>query len=97
MAGRPTLSVPHDSRIPDPPTRRSSPDDYDLYFGLTREDADLLEWSRSCLAIMDAQRSSVIESSMPPDDKISILHGMSLVLELVLEKWLEGAASHGRD
>jgi hypothetical protein len=64
---------------------------------LTRDDVDLIEWSRSCLATVDAQRSEVIASSMSADDKIHILHGMSLVLELVLEKWLEGARAMGRE
>jgi hypothetical protein len=47
------ISLPPDSKIPNPADGLSSSAEYDLYFCILRDKPGLLKWSCSCLAVCD--------------------------------------------
>lgn len=83
------LSIPADSKIPDPLTGVSSPDEYDLYFRILRNNPGLLEWSRTCLDIYDLQLKDLDQTSLTVEEKVQILEGILLIQRFTLEKWVK--------
>lgn len=43
------LGLPTNSKVPDPASDTSTPEEYDLYFRIVRDHPDLLAWTRTCL------------------------------------------------
>ena len=87
--GRVPFPIPEKSKVPAP--AQSTRADYDLYFGLVRNNPDLARWSAACLSVIRAQRSGMQESELAEVDKLRIMDGMVTVLQVIVEKWLEVA------
>lgn len=83
------LSIPDESRVPDPTTGRSTPEEYDLYFRILRDNPGLLEWSRACISIFDTQLHDLDQTSLTVEEKLEILQGILLVQRVTLEKWVK--------
>jgi hypothetical protein len=94
------LSISFGSKIPDPSTGLSTPGEYDLYFQIERNNPGLLEWSRSCIAVSDAQPSELSRTSLTEREQCQILKGMLIVHRSTLGKWVnageavKGSAVH---
>jgi hypothetical protein len=83
------LSIPEGSKIPDPSTGLSTPAEYDRYFGLCRDNPGLVDWSRMCVAIYEAQLDDLNTTTLKPEEKCEILKGIVLVQRLTIEKWIK--------
>jgi hypothetical protein len=91
------ISLPAGSQVPDPSTGLSTSEEYDLYFRILRDNPGLLEWSRVCLSVYDAQLKDLDQTSLTPDEKLQILHGILLVQRVTLEKWVKTGESLRRE
>src|SRR5438093_1547802 len=91
------LSIPEGSKIPDPSTGLSSPAEYDRYFGIRRDNPGLLDWSRTCIKIYDAQLDDLNRTTLTAEERCEILKGMVLVQRLTLEKWIIALESARHD
>lgn len=88
-----TISLPAGSKVPDPSTGLSTSEEYDLYFCILRDNPGLLEWSRMCLSVYDAQLKDLDQTSLTADEKVEILKGILLVQRVTLEKWVKTGES----
>lgn len=84
-----SLSIPAGSKVPDPGTGLSTPEEYDFYFRILRDSPGLLEWSRACLTIYDAQLQDLERTSLTLEEKLKIVQGILLVQRVTLEKWVK--------
>lgn len=89
------LALPPDSLVPDPETGSSTPDEYDVYFRIVRDDPSLLAWSRTCLRIDQELRSDLDRSSLSLDEKTKILEALLAVHRVTLERWVAAAERAG--
>jgi hypothetical protein len=85
------LPIPHGSKIPAADTARSTRADYDAYFNLVRTNPGLVQWSRSCMSVLGQQRLGMDASQLSLYDRLRILDGANVVLQILLEKWLDAA------
>jgi hypothetical protein len=85
------LAIPPDSKVPDPETGASTPDEYDVYFRIVRDDPSLLAWSRTCLRIDEELRSDLDRSSLSATDRAQILEALLAVHRVTLERWVAAA------
>src|SRR5438477_1443141 len=83
------LSIPEDSKIPDPVKKSSTSAEYDLYFRIVRANPDLLEWTKTCLQIQRVQIEDLDRSSLSDQEKYALLKGLSVVYGITLEKWVK--------
>jgi hypothetical protein len=86
------ISLPPDGRVPDPETGAATPDEYDRYFRIRRDTADLASWSESCLDLTETVLDELRESCLDDADQRDILRGFVIVLQTTLARWV--AASH---
>jgi hypothetical protein len=91
MPGPAVLPMPDESKLPKF-IGRASRADYDSYFNLARTNPDLVRWSRSCLSVLQAQRLGLQDEHLSADDRLRIMHGMIIVLQVLVERWLEMAS-----
>lgn len=89
------LAIPPDSKVPDPETGSSTPDEYDVYFRITRDDPSLLAWSKTCLRVDQELRSDLDRSSLSLDEKTKILEALLAVHRVTLERWVAAAERAG--
>jgi len=89
------ISLPHDSKVPDPHDGRSTPEEYDLYFQIKHRNLSLIEWTRTCVETLDAQFEDLFSSSsLSLEQKCQMLKGLLLIHQVTLRKWLaSGEAS----
>jgi hypothetical protein len=83
------LSLPPESKIPDPVSNTSTIAEYDMYFRIVRDNPGLLEWSRMCLNIYRSQAEGLDETSLSPEEKYSLLKGLLVACGITLEKWVK--------
>jgi hypothetical protein len=83
------LSIPEGSVVPERGAVRSTRDEYDSYFRLARDNPDLVRWSRSSLSVLQRQLSGIGGSELSADDRVRIVEGVTTVLQIVLEKWVD--------
>jgi hypothetical protein len=83
------LSIPEESKVPDPREGRSTPEEYDAYFRLVRGQTGLLQWSRSCVRVLSEQLDDLAAAALTAEQKCRILEGMLLVQRVTLERWVE--------
>jgi hypothetical protein len=91
------LTIPAESKVPDPDTGLSTPDEYDLYFRILRDHPGLLQWSRACLSVHDAQLEDLDRTSLTAEEKCHVLRGMLLIQRTTLEKWVKALETHHGD
>lgn len=84
-----TLSIPEDSKVPDPADGKSTYAEYDRYFRIVRDNPDLVRWSRTCLDLLGLQLSDLSASALGWQEKSQILEGMLLIQRVTLEKWVK--------
>jgi hypothetical protein len=84
-----TLSVPENSRVPDPVDGKSTMAEYDHYFRIVRDNPDLLKWTRTCLDLLGVQLADLATSTLDWKDRTQILEGMLLIQRITLEKWVQ--------
>ena len=82
------LSIPEGSKVPDPKTGVSGPEEYDLYFRILRDNRGLLAWSESCLRIGGALLDDLRDADLSAEDKLRILEGLVSVQRVTLERWV---------
>lgn len=89
------ISIPSDSKVPDPASGASTPQEYDAYFRILRDAPDdLLSWSKTCLAVQERLLAELEETSLAAEDKYEMLKGFLLVQRITLQRWVtakEGA------
>ncbi|HEU0301316.1 MAG TPA: hypothetical protein VFR37_17760 [Longimicrobium sp.] len=90
-----TISIPADSRIPDPGTGKSTTEEYDLYFRLERVPPDLADWTRTFLATTEMQLADLPHSSLPPRDLYELIRGLLVISRLTLESWVRAHDAAG--
>lgn len=83
------LSLPPESKIPDPASGSSTAAEYDMYFRIVRDNPGLLNWSRTCLEIYRAQIEDLDKTSLSPEEKYRLLKGLTAVYGITLEKWVK--------
>jgi hypothetical protein len=83
------LSIPSESKVPDPINGLSTPAEYDLYFRILRNNPGLLEWSRSCLDTYDSQLQELDSTTLTAEEKYQIAIGIVLVQRITLERWVK--------
>lgn len=86
------LSLPAESRVPDARTGLATAEEYDRYFRIVRGEADLLAWSRTCLAVGTSLLRDLDRSGLSADEKYAVLKGLLVVDRLTLERWVRAAA-----
>ena len=86
------ISIPNDGKIPDAGAEESSPEEYDRYFRLVREDPELTKWSRSCLDVQHRILDDIKATELSVEDRCDILAGCVVILLSTLEKWLACAS-----
>ena len=91
MRRRKGLSIPLGSRVPDPSTALATASEYDLYFQIERDNPGLLEWTRTCISIFDAQLKGLHGTSLTAHEKCHILEGILVVQRTTLERWVRVA------
>ena len=84
-----TLSIPEDSKVPDPVDGKSTLAEYDRYFRIVRDNPDLLKWTRTCLDLLGAQLADLTTSTLDWQEKSQILEGMLVIQRVTLEKWVK--------
>ena len=91
------LSIPDDSVIPGS-AARSTRADYDTYFQLARTSPNLAQWSESCISMLRSERAGMREAQLQVPDQLRILEGTIVVLEMLIENWIQIAmAGSGQD
>jgi hypothetical protein len=85
------LAVPPDSKVPDGLGEGSSPDEYDRYFRIRRDQPGLLDWTRHCLRVELELVSDLERSGLPPEDQSRVLEGLLAIYRVTLERWLAAA------
>lgn len=86
-----SISLPHDSRVPDPVTGTSTFEEYDRYFRIKRQDGDLADWSKTCLDLTEQLLDSLRDSSLEPSDQRDLLRGSVSVLSTTLTRWVDAS------
>src|SRR5688572_6880637 len=90
------ISIPTQSMTPGgPESAMSTEQEYDRYFGIVRENPDLVKWSRSCLSVQQDVSADLIGTGMPAEAQADLMRGLVLVLRSALSSWVAvaGAAS----
>lgn len=82
------ISIPPESRIPDPTSGSSTKEEYDLYFRIRRDNSGLVAWSQTCLDVQRRLLEDLQQTSLAAEDRCEILHGILVVQSLTLEKWI---------
>ena len=82
------LGLPPDGKVPDPETGVSTPEEYDRYFRIARDDPSLLAWTRTCLRIDREVLDDLGRTSLPAEDRCRILEGLLVVYRVTLERWM---------
>lgn len=85
------LAVPPDSHVPEGLTEGSSPEEYDRYFRIVREQTGLLDWTRSCLQVEARLRADLERSGLSTEDRGRVLEGLLAIHRVTLERWLAAA------
>jgi hypothetical protein len=83
------ISIPADSKIPDPRDGRSTAAEYDLYFRIVHEHQGLRQWTQTCVTTLDAQLADLSLAALSAEQKCQVLEGMLLVFQATLARWLE--------
>lgn len=84
------ISIPSDSKVPDPASGASTSEEYDAYFRILRDAPDdLLSWSKTCLAVQDRLLAELERTSLTAEDKCEILKGFLLVQRITLQRWVK--------
>jgi hypothetical protein len=84
------ISLPSDSKVPDPASGASTSEEYDAYFRILRDAPDdLLSWSRTCLAVQERLLDELERTSLDAEDKCEILRGFLLVQRITLQRWVK--------
>lgn len=91
------LAVPPDSHVPDGLDDGSSPDEYDRYFRIVRDQPGLLDWTRSCLSVEARVRADLDRSGLPDEDRGRVLEGLLAIHRVTLERWLAAADAVAED
>jgi hypothetical protein len=86
------LSIPDDSMIPGS-AARSTRADYDTYFQLARTSPNLAQWSQSCISALRSERAGMREARLQVPDQLRILEGTIVVLEMLIENWIQVATA----
>lgn len=85
------ISVPPDSRVPDPASGSSTPNEYDVYFRIVREFSGLLEWSRTCVRLQSVQIDDLDKTDLTSDEKCEILKGLLIIHRVTLARWVKAS------
>lgn len=90
------ISIPSDSKVPDPASGASTSQEYDAYFRILRDAPDdLLSWSKTCLAVQERLLEELEQTSLTAEDKCEILRGFLLVQCVTLQRWVTAAEEVG--
>lgn len=81
------ITLPADGRIPDA-DGSSTKAEYDGYFRLKRERADLEAWSRSCLEVQRQILADLDDTGLSAEDRSAILAGCVVLLQNTLDRWV---------
>ncbi|MFC4076187.1 hypothetical protein [Salinithrix halophila] len=84
------LTIPPESKIPDPFHGNSTAEEYDQYFRLVRNSPDLANWSKACLGLYENHLRDLDMTSLDEADKYQILKGWINVFQVTLERWVQG-------
>ncbi|MFE6613316.1 hypothetical protein [Amycolatopsis sp. NPDC057786] len=82
------VSLPADGRVPDSVTGAATAAEYDGYFRIAREAADLGEWTRSCLSTTGKLLDDLPSGGLTDSERADLMRGLVLVLQSTLERWL---------
>ncbi len=85
-----SLPIPDGSMIPGA-VARSTRAEYDSYFQLARTSPNLAQWSLSCISVLRSERAGMRKTELPEPDQLRILEGTIVVLELLIENWIQMA------
>jgi hypothetical protein len=88
--------VPEQSRIPpfaDGDPDRSTAEDYDTYFRLTRSGSGLAAWSRTCLEVGSAILRDLDNTVLDAEERYAIARGLLIVQQVTLDRWVSGSAT----
>jgi hypothetical protein len=86
------LPIPDGSMVPGT-VARSTRAEYDSYFQLARTSPDLAQWSQSCISVLRSERAGMRETELPEPDQLRILEGTIVVLEIIIENWIQAATA----
>ena len=85
------IALPDDGLIPDPAGGTAGQAEYDAYFRLVRGQPDLAAWSRSCLEVQRRVLDDLHRSSLPTEERASIMEGCLVIAHSTLKRWVDVA------
>lgn len=82
------ISLPADSRIPDPDTGQSTESEYDSYFRISRRAVSLQEWSATCLQVQREVLGDLEGTDLTADDREHLLRGFLVLNAVTMQRWM---------
>lgn len=83
------------SVIPASAPGQSTESDYDEYFGIERADAELADWSQTCVSVTRTLLTDLDESRLSTEDKLDIVRGLLIMNATTVERWADAADGGG--
>lgn len=84
-----SISIPADSRVPDPATGQATVAEYDNYFRLNREQSSLRSWSFTCLAVQEKILADLTTLDLTADEQRDLVLGFLTLNAVVLRRWID--------
>lgn len=93
------ITLPAGAKVPDRVTGRSTPEEYDQYFRILREQQGLVNWSNTCVSVLQHLLDDLAASTLDPADERDILRGYLIVMQTTLMRWVKvmEADNSGKD